>query len=221
MPIYHWDGDSWRNINSVWQWDGDSWRQINSGWQWDGDSWRQFFSSGTFDPEIRNTAGDVISNSIVGTTLVGYRGSNVSGTYSFSWQYRIGTNASNSWVNQGGTGSTGTLTGTTLTTNYVTDASDLFAIETAAYSYTLNMRFRVTKSSETQNSNIVRIRKRTPVRLVNTASGARGYNSFSTTYNALIDEPYPTDRIDFWSSTSWQSTTSLTNEKLRVCRPSP
>jgi hypothetical protein len=212
MPIYQWDGDSWRNINSVWQWDGDSWRQINSGWQWDGDSWRQFFSSGTFDPEIRNTAGDLISNSTVGTTLVGYRGSNVSGTYTFVWQYRLGTNAANTWFNQGGTGATGTLTGGTLTTNYVTDGSDLVAIETPSYSYTLNTRFRVTKSSETQNSNTVRIRKRTPVRLVNTASGARGYNSFSTTYNALIDEPYPTDRIDFWSSTSWQSTTTLTND---------
>jgi len=212
MPIYKWDGDSWRNINSVWQWDGSSWRQINSGWQWNGSSWRQFFSSGSFQPEIRNTAGDAISNSIVGTTLVGYRGSNVSGTYTFAWQYRIGTNAANSWFNQGGTGATGTLTGGTLTTNYVTDSSDLAAIETAAYSYTLNTRFRVTKSSETVNSNVVRIRKRTPVRLVNVASGARGFNSFATTYNALTNEPYPTDRIDFWSSTAWQSTTTLTND---------
>ena len=212
MPIYQWDGDSWRNINSVWQWDGDSWRQINSGWQWDGDSWRQFFSAGSFDPEIRNTAGDVISNSTVGTTLVGYRGSNVSGTYTFVWQYRLGTNAANAWFSQSGSGATGTLTGGTLTTNYVTDSSDLNIIETAAYSYTMNMRFRVTKSSETQNSNTVRIRKRTPNRLLNIASGARGYNSFATTYNALIDEPYPTDRIDFWSSVSWQSTTTLAND---------
>ena len=212
MPIYQWDGDSWRNINSVWQWDGDSWRQINSGWQWDGDSWRQFFSSGTFDPEIRNTAGDLISNSSVGDTLVGYRGSNVSGTYTFVWQYRLGTNAANTWFSQSGSGATGTLTGGTLTTNYVTDSSDLNIIETAAYSYTMNMRFRVTKSSETQNSNTVRIRKRTPVRLLNIASGARGYNSFSTSYNALIDEPYPTDRIDFWSSSAWRSTTTLAND---------
>jgi hypothetical protein len=212
MPIYQWDGDSWRNINSVWQWNGDSWRQINSGWQWDGDSWRQFFSSGTFQPEIRNTSGDVINNSSVGNTLVGYRGSNVSGTYTFAWQYRVGTNAANAFVNQGGAGATGTLTGGTLTTNYVTDASDLVAIETAAYSYTLNTRFRVTKSSETVSSNVVRIRKRTPVRLVNIASGARGFNSFATTYNALTNEPYPTDRIDFWSSTAWQSTTNLTND---------
>jgi hypothetical protein len=212
MPIYQWNGDSWRNINSVWQWDGDSWRQINSGWQWDGSSWRQLFSSGTFQPEIRNTSGDVISNSSVGNTLVGYRGSNVSGTYTFAWQYRLGTNAANSWFNQGGTGATGTLTGGTLTTNYVTDGSDLVAIETAAYSYTLNTRFRVTKLSETVSSNVVRIRKRTPVRLVNIASGARGFNSFATTYNALTNEPYPTDRIDFWSSTSWQSTTTLTND---------
>ena len=212
MPIYQWDGDSWRNINSVWQWDGDSWRQINSGWQWDGSSWRQFFSSGSFDPEIRNTNGDVISNSSVGDTLVGYRGSNVSGTYTFVWQYRIGTNTSNSWFTQGGTSATGTLTGGTLTTNYVTTVSDVVAIETAAYSYTLNMRFRVTKSSESQNSNIVRIRKRTPDRLLNIASGARGYNSFSTTYNALIDEPYPTDRVTFWSSSAWRSTTTVTND---------
>lgn len=212
MPIYQWDGDSWRNINSVWQWDGGSWRQINSGWQWDGDSWRQLFSSGTFQPEIRDTSGDVISNSTVGTTLVGYRGSNVAGTYSFVWQYRVGTNVNNAWSTQTGGGATGTLTGGTLTTNYVTDSTDLNVIETAAYSYTMNMRFRVTKSSETVNSNTVRIRKRTPVRLVNIASGARGYNSFSTTYNALIDEPYPTDRIDFWSSVSWQSTTTLAND---------
>jgi len=212
MPIYQWDGDSWRNINSVWQWDGDSWRQINSGWQWDGDSWRQLFSSGTFQPEIRNTTGDVISNSTVGTTLVGYRGSNVSGTYTFAWQYRLGTNAANAFFNQTGSGATGTLTGGTLTTNYVTDSSDLSIIETAAYSYTMNMRFRVTKSSETVSSNVVRIRKRTPVRLLNTANGARGYNSFSTTYNALIDEPYPTDRIDFWESSGWRSTTTLTND---------
>ncbi len=212
MPIYQWDNDSWRNINSVWMWDNDSWRQINSGWMWDNDSWRQLFSSGTFQPEIRNTSGDAISNSSVGNTLVGYRGSNVSGTYTFAWQYRIGTNAANGWFNQGGTGATGTLTGGTLTTNYVTDSSDLAAIETAAYSYTLNMRFRVTKSSETVNSNVVRIRKRTPVRLVNVASGARGFNSFATTYNALTNEPYPTDRIDFWSSTAWQSTTTITND---------
>ena len=212
MPIYQWDGDSWRNINSVWQWDGGSWRQINSGWQWDGDSWRQLFSSGTFQPEIRNTSGDVISNSTVGTTLVGYRGSNVAGTYSFVWQYRVGTNVNNAWSTQTGGGATGTLTGGTLTTNYVTDSTDLNVIETAAYGYTMNMRFRVTKSSETVNSNTVRIRKRTPVRLLNISSGARGYNNFSTTYNALIDEPYPTDRIDFWSSVSWQSTTTLAND---------
>jgi hypothetical protein len=216
MPIYQWDDQtsSWRTINSVWQWDDQtsSWRQINSGWQWDGSSWRQLFSSGTFQPEIRNTSGDVISNSSVGNTLVGYRGSNVSGTYTFAWQYRLGTNAANSWFNQGGSGATGTLTGGTLTTNYVTDGSDLVAIETAAYSYTLNTRFRVTKLSETVSSNVVRIRKRTPVRLVNIASGARGFNSFATTYNALTNEPYPTDRIDFWSSTAWQSTTNLTND---------
>lgn len=212
MPIYQWDNDSWRNINSVWMWDNNSWRQINSGWMWDNDSWRQLFSSGTFQPEIRNTAGDAISNSTVGTTLVGYRGSNVSGTYTFVWQYRLGTNAANAWFSQSGSGATGTLTGGTLTTNYVTDSSDLNIIETAAYSYTMNMRFRVTKSSETVNSNTVRIRKRTPNRLLNIASGARGYNSFATTYNALIDEPYPTDRIDFWSSVSWQSTTTLAND---------
>ena len=218
MPIYQWDDQtsSWRNINSVWQWDDQttSWRQINSGWQWDDQttSWRQFFSSGTFQPEIRNTSGDVISNSSVGNTLVGYRGSNASGTYTFAWQYRLGTNAANSFFNQTGSGATGTLTGGTLTTNYVTDSSDLNIIETAAYSYTMNMRFRVTKSSETVNSNLVRIRKRTPVRLVNIASGARGFNSFATTYNALTNEPYPTDRIDFWSSTAWQSTTTLTND---------
>jgi hypothetical protein len=212
MPIYHWDGESWRNINSVWQWDGDSWRQINSGWQWDGDSWRQFFSSGSFDPEIRNTAGDVISNSSVGDTLVGYRGSNVSGTYTFVWQYRVGTNVNNTWSTQSGAGATGTLTGATLTTNYVTDTTDVNIIETAAYNYTMNMRFRVTKSSESQNSNTVRIRKRTPVRILNIASGARGYNSFSTTYNALTVEPYPTDRIDFWSSSAWRATTTITND---------
>ncbi len=212
MPIYQWDNDSWRNINSVWMWDNDSWRQINSGWMWDNDSWRQLFSSGTFQPEIRDTSGDAISNSTVGTTLVGYRGSNVSGTYTFAWQYRLGTNAANTWFNQNGSGATGTLTGGTLTTNYVTDSSDVNIIETAAYSYTMNMRFRVTKSSETVNSNLVRIRKRTPVRLLNTANGARGYNSFSTTYNALIDEPYPTDRIDFWESSGWRSTTTVTND---------
>ena len=218
MPIYQWDDQtsSWRNINSVWQWDlqTNSWRQINSGWQWDDQttSWRQFFSSGTFQPEIRNTTGDVISNSSVGDTLVGYRGSNVSGTYTFVWQYRVGTNVNNTWSTQSGAGATGTLTGTTLTTNYVTDTTDVNIIETAAYNYTMNMRFRVTKSSETVNSNLVRIRKRTPVRILNIASGARGYNSFSTTYNALTVEPYPTDRIDFWSSSAWRATTTITND---------
>ena len=212
MPIYQWDGDSWRNINSVWQWDGDSWRQITSGWQWSGASWRQFFSSGTFQPEIRNAFGDVIFTRNVGITLYGYRGSNTSGTYTYTWQYGVGNTYFNNWLTQTGTGATGTLTGSTLNATYVTSTTDVSRLETLANNYKLYMRFRVVKSGETQFSNEVRIHKRVASQTFQTTQGFRAFDSFSTTYNWSTQNPYSGDRLTFWGSSDWVNTTEITND---------
>ena len=213
MPIYQWDNNSWRQINSVWMWDNSVWRQINTGWMWDNNSWRQFFSSGTFQPEIRSAGGDVISTRAVGNLLYGYRGSNVSATYTYTWQYGVGDNYFNNWLTQTGTGATGTLTGGTLTTTYQTTATDVTRLETLANNYILWMRFRVVKSGETQLSNNVRIHKKVAFQLTQSTVGFRAFDLYSTTFNWSTRNPYSNDRLVFWSATDWNNTVDITNDR--------
>jgi hypothetical protein len=194
-------------------WDNSVWRQINTGWMWDNNSWRQFFSSGTFQPEIRSAGGDVISTRAVGNLLYGYRGSNVSATYTYTWQYGVGNNYFNNWLTQTGTGATGTLTGGTLTTTYQTTATDVTRLETLANNYILWMRFRVVKSGETQLSNNVRIHKKVASQLTQSTVGFRAFDSYSTTFNWSTRNPYSNDIVVFWSATDWNNTVDITNDR--------
>jgi len=213
MPIYQWDNSIWRQINSVWTWDNSTWRQINSGWMWDNNSWRQFFSSGTFQPEIRNASGDIISTRAVNNLLYGYRGSNTSATYTYTWQYGVGSNYESNWATQTGAGATGTLTGGTLTTTYQTTTTDVTRLESALNNYLLYMRFRVVKSGETQFSNNVRIHKRVAFQTTQFSTGYRAFDSFTTTYNWATINPYSGDRLVFWSASDWSNTSEITNDR--------
>lgn len=209
MPIYQWDGSSWRQVNSIWQWDGTVWRNINSGWQWDGGSWRQFFSSGTFQPEIRDASGNVIYNRSIGLNVIGYRGSAASGTYAYTYEY---SRDLVSWSPQTAAGATGTLTGTVLTASYPTDASDLSLITSPLYNYNLYMRFKVVKSGETQYSQSVRIRHYQPTSGLQTTSGVRAVGG--ALFNPVNLNPYVNDVLTFWSSSDWVYTNAsspLTN----------
>ena len=213
MPAYVWNGSSWRSVNSIWTWNGSSWRSVNSGWAWNGSSWRQIFSSGTFQPEIRDASGNIISTRAVNNLLYGYRGSNTAATYSYTWQYGVGNNYFNNWNTQTGPGATGTLTGSTLTTTYQTSTTDVTRLESALNNYLLYMRFRVVKSGETQFSNTVRIHKRVASQNFQTTQGFRAFDSFSTTYNWSTQNPYSGDRLTFWSSTDWSNTSEITNDR--------
>ena len=213
MAGYVFNGSAWRPINSIYVFNGTAWRPVTTGWQFDGSTWKNIFTSGTFLPEIRNASGDIIENRTIGLSMVGYRGSNVAGTYNYQWQYNFGTDyETSSWSNQTGTNNSGTLTGTTaLTTNYTTDASDLTILDNPAFSWLFYMRFRVTKSEEVQFSQYVRIRKRQPVFSTQTTTGARFFNAAST-YNSTLKNPYIGDTLTFWGTNNWTATTTLTND---------
>ena len=213
MAGYVFNGTSWRPINGIYVFNGTSWRTVTTGWQFDAGTWKNIYTSGTFLPEIRNATGDIIENRTIGVSMVGYRGSNVAGTYAYQWQYNFNTDyETSSWSNETGTNNSGTLTGTTaLTTNYTTDASDLTILDNPAFSWLFYVRFRVTKSSEVQFSQNVRIRKRQPVFSTQTTTGARYFNAAST-YDSTVKNPYIGDTLTFWGSTNWTATTTLTND---------
>ena len=208
MAGYVWDSGDWRLITSAWVWDTQDWRPINSGWMWDGGEWREIFSSGSFSVLITNSSGTEISNSTIGSTMVTRITSNTSGTYTYRWQFSSGNNWGNTWTNR----TTGTLTGSNVTTSYSTTSADVSILEDYANNYKHYFRANVTRGTETQNStNTVRVTKHLPVRLLNTAQGTRDYNS-ARTYNALTTAPYPNDTIVFWNSSSWRTTTNISND---------
>jgi len=230
MPTYHWDGSSWRTINSIWTWDGSSWRNVNSAWTWVGSSWSQVFSSGTFAPILRLPGQTTPATArSVGLAIELFRGSTAAGSYAYQFQFAIGTTSS--WTNETITGNSVTLTGATTTASFTTDSSYLSSLEAIAYSgnnigilddvdtYRLQVskqayiRARVIKSGETQFSNIVRIQKRqainsgTLLRLRRASSGI----VYTLTGNPATDrQPFVGDTI-FWEP-SFQNTTTLTND---------
>lgn len=230
MPTYHWDGSSWRTVNSIWTWDGSSWRNVNSAWTWVGSDWSQVFSSGTFAPILRLPGQTTPATArSVGLAIELFRGSTAAGSYAYQFQFAIGTTSS--WTNETITGNSGTLTGATTTASFTTDSSYLSSLEAIAYSgnnigilddvdtYRLQVskqayiRARVIKSGETQFSNIVRIQKRqainsgTLLRLRRASSGI----VYTLTGNPATDrQPFVGDTI-FWEP-SFQNTTTLTND---------
>ena len=211
MAGYVFNGVAWRPINGIYVFNGTAWRPVTTGWQFDGTNWKNIYTSGTFLPEIRNQAGDPIYNWNVGVTLNGYRGSNVAGTYVYQWQYDYGSDYGSNWRNSTGTNNSGTLTGTTLTTAYTTTTADVTILEAPVNAYTYYIKFVVTKSGETQESQTTRIHKRQPYSSAQTWLGARNYNPAST-YDATVRNPYVGDTLTFWSSVDWTSTTNITND---------
>lgn len=214
MPGYVWSETlgQWRQLNTGWVWAANNqgtsaWRRINTGWVWTGSTWRQIFSSGDFTVVITNTSGTSISNQTLGSTLVGSISSNVSGTYSYIWQFSSGNNWGNTWT----TRTSGSISGTNVTTSYTTTSADVSILENYANNYKHYFRISVTRGSETQESGAVQIHKHLPVRLLSVANGTRDYNN-SVTYNATTTAPYPNDTIVFWNSSSWRTTTNLSND---------
>ena len=203
-----WNGSSWRRLTSAWVWNGSQWRPINSGWAWNGSAWRQIFSSGDFTVNITDNDGNIISNRNVGVSMVGQITSNVSGTYSYSWQFSSGNNWGNTWT----TRTSGTLTGSNVSTSYTTTTTDVSILENYANNYKHYFRLNVTRGVENQISNSVRVHKRLPVKALNVAQGRREYSNFLTTYNALTRAPYILDTVTFWSPSAWSNTTNITND---------
>jgi hypothetical protein len=237
MPGYVWTSDDeWRPINGIYVWDDSVetpvWRSIKDAYAWD-DSvvtpvWRSIFSSGTFAPTLRNpTGGAIFNNRSVGLPVQLYRGSDVSGSYAYKFQYSY--LEQNDWVDESSTpNNAGTLSGANTTTSFTTDISYLNALEGAAYSGNVGgqisdvdtyrrqdgkfifIRARVIKSGETQFSNTVRIQKRRPIDtgtyLQLTRSGTGTIFNLSTTNRS----PRPGDTLRW--VTSFTNTTTFTND---------
>ena len=240
MPGYVWvvsNGQgAWRPINGIYAWDDTVttpvWRSIRNAYAWDDTDttpvWRNIFSSGTFAPTLRDPSTNaVFSNRSVGLAIELYRGSNVSGSYAYKFQYSFLDQVS--WTNENNTpNNAGTLTTTTTTTSFSTDISYLTALENAAYSGDVGgeisdvdtyrrqdgkfifLRARVIKDGETQFSNTVRIQKRKPVDsgtyLQLTRAGTGTNFNLSTTNRS----PRPGDTLRW--ITSFQNTTTFAND---------
>jgi hypothetical protein len=192
---------------------GSSWRNVQNGWVYTGNNWRQFFTFGTFQPEIRDGSAIALSYRNVGVALVGYRGYTASATSTYQWQYSMDGGVT--WSNQTGTNNSGTYAATTLTTNYTTDTTDVNAIETIflqSPSRLFYMRLRVTKSGETQFSQVVRIGKRFPLDSGSTLSLLRASTGLTYTLTGSASErnPYPND--DLFFTPNFTSTTNITND---------
>ena len=136
MTTYIRDG-SWRPVTQIYIRDG-SWRTVNSAWVYTGsgagNGWKQVHSTGTFSPTLRNpTGGALFNNRSVGLAIQLYRGSDVSGSYAYKFQYSFLDQVS--WTDENDNpNNAGTLTGTTTTTSFSTDSSYLDALENGAYS---------------------------------------------------------------------------------------
>lgn len=230
MPAYYYDGSSWRTLNTAYYYDGNSWRTINSGWYYTGSSWAQIFTTGTFTPILRLPGQTTQATSrSVGLAIELFKGTTTTGTFTYQFQYAIGTTSS--WTNETITGSSGTITGTTQTASFTTDSSYVTALESIAYSgnntgildnvdvYRLQVakqayiRARVIRSGETQFTNNVRIQKRQPVNsgtLLRLRRASTGL-TYTLTGNPATDrQPFIGDTI-FWEP-SFQATTTLTND---------
>ena len=227
MAGYYYDGSNWRPVNSGYVYVGSSWRTINSGYYYNGSSWLPIFSSGTFTPILRNpTGGATFSNRSVGLAIELYRGSNVSGSYAYKFQYELG--GQNFWYNEDITANnSGTLTGTNTTTSFSTDVSYLTSLEDRAYfgsggeisdvdtyrrlsTKFIFLRARVIKSGETQFSNTVRIQKRRPIdngTYLQLTRASTGTNFNLSTTNR---SPRPGDTLRW--ITSFTNTTTFTND---------
>jgi hypothetical protein len=236
MPGYVWDGSQWRTINGIYAWDDTVatpvWRSIRNAYAWDDTVatpvWRNIFSSGTFAPTLRNpTGGAIFNNRSVGLAIELYRGSNVSGSYAYKFQYSFLDQVS--WTNENNTpNNAGTLTGTTTTTSFSTDISYLSALENAAYSGNVGgeisdvdtyrrqdgkfifLRARVIKSGETQFSNTVRIQKRRPVDTGTYLQLTRASTGTNFNLSTTNRSPRPGDTLRW--ITSFQNTTTFTND---------
>lgn len=232
MTTYIRDGGSWRPVTEIYIRDG-SWRTVNSAWVYTGsgaaNGWKQVHSTGTFSPTLRNpTTEALFNNRSVGLPVELYRGSTVSGSYAYKFQYSFTDQVS--WTNENATANNnGTLTGTTLTTSFTTDTTYLDALENAAYSGDVGgelddvdtyrrqdgkfifIRARVIKSGETQFTNTVRIQKRKPIdtgTIIQLVSGGTTYNLSGA--GGVNRSPRPGDTIRWVQS--FQNTTSLTND---------
>jgi len=228
MPGYVWNGSSWVTMGSAWTWDGSAWNQIESGWAWTGSGWSNIFSSGTFTPILRNSAtGATFSNRSVGLAIELYRGSDVSGSYAYKFQYSFLDQVS--WTNENTTpNNAGTLTGATTTTSFTTDISYLTALENGAYSGDVGgeisdvdtyrrqdgkfifLRARVIKSGETQYSNTVRIQKRKPIDTGTYLQLTRASTGTNFNLSTTNRSPRPGDTLKW--ITSFQNTTTFTND---------
>lgn len=216
MAGYVWNGTAWRQLNEGYTWNGSAWKKITSGYTWNGSLWKLMFSSGTFFPLIQNSNGDTFANRGVGISMYGYRGSTDAGTYTYTWQQAYGSNYTNgTWSTGNGTGSSGSLSGVTLTTPvYRNTAADLLVLTNKIYGYKFYMRFRVIKSAETQYSPEVRIVKRTPSIGIQSISATRYYYPYAS-YQPNLKNPYVGDTLVFWTSNDWNKTSTdgtLTND---------
>ena len=229
MTTYIRDG-SWRPVTEIYVRDG-SWRTVNSAWVYTGNAvgegWKQVHSTGTFSPTLRDPSTDVLfNNRSVGLAIELYRGSNVSGSYAYKFQYSFTDQVS--WTNENATpNNSGTLTGATTTTSFSTDISYLSALENAAYSGDVGgeisdvdtyrrqdgkfifLRARVIKDGETQFSNTVRIQKRKPI---DTGTYLQLTRSTGAVFNLSTTNrsPRPGDTLRW--ITSFQNTTTFTND---------
>jgi hypothetical protein len=210
MATYLRDG-TWKLVNGIYVYIN-SWRTVNSAWVYDGNVWKQVHSTGTFAPEIRDANGNALSYRNVGVAFGGYRGYETAGTATFQWQYSLNNGVS--WINQDGTGNSGTYASTDLSVSYTTDTSDVASIE----SIFLNsndfffMRLRVTRLGETQFSQNVRIGKRLPINASSTLSLLRTSSGITYPLTGATNErnPYPNDQV-FWTP-NFTSTTNITND---------
>ncbi len=216
MAGYVWSSGAWKQMSSGYVWSSGAWKKITTGYVWSSGAWKQIFSSGTFFPLIQNANGDTFANKGVGISMYGYRGSTDAGTYTYTWQQAYGSGYTNgTWSIGTGTGSSGSLSGVTLTTPlYRNTAADLLVLTNKIYGYKFYMRFRVIKSAETQYSPEVRIVKRTPSIGIQSLSATRYFYPYAS-YQPNLKNPYVGDTLVFWTSNDWSKTSSdgtLTND---------
>ena len=217
MAGYVWSTstNTWKPLTSGYKWNSSdsSWKKLTTGYVWSSstNTWKLMFSSGTFLPEIRSSlTGLPITVRDVGVSMTGYRGDTAIGSYAYQWQYNSDANQDEVfWNNQFGTNNSGTLVSTNLTTNYTTDTTDLNVLNFAPY--ILWMRFRVTRSGETQYSQVIRITKRQPSVRSGTTPFVQGTRYLgSGKFDPLQKNPYINDSIQHISS--WTLTTTLSGD---------
>lgn len=177
MGIKVYQDGQWKDVSQARVRQDNSWKDVGAGFVRQDDAWKPIFS--TVGPTISPT------DPKVNGTLTLYRGSDLSGTYAYALKRADNSSMSTNVT----TVKSGTLTGSTTTTTYLTSTPN----DTNKY-----FQLEVTYLGTTYYSNIVRVVRNAPVFTTTIINQSPGFYSNSSSTTALTSVNKTSSFVGRW-----------------------